>query len=475
MIETFLGRDGFRKGMNKYFELFDGQAVRTEDFLHAMSVANNNFDFTQFKNWYSQNGTPIVHATSSYDSHKQEFTVTLRQELPFNAPKTASFYHMPMTIGLIDAKGQDILTEQKTFELKNEVHNFVFKNINERPIASLNRNFSAPIKLVTDHSFNDLLFLMANDSDAFNRYEASQVVAKNIIESLIEDLKNGKKLVLNSAYVEAFGKILDDKKIDDAFKALSMALPDEGILHQGQDVILFNETHQVREFVKTTLANSFHEKIHGIFMSIQQKGEYKLDAKSMGERELKAKCLNLLVCAFGDKYHKLAFDQFQMASNMTEEIETLAALVNSNSIFKDEALNKFYVKWKDETLVMQKWLTVQANASFDATYESVLKLESNTVYDRTVPNLVRSLLGTFAGNNLQFNHASGRGYKLIADRIIELDKLNPQVASRFASQFKNYARLPMNLKTLMKVELDRIVKLDGLSKNVFEIVSKILA
>jgi aminopeptidase N len=160
---------------------------------------------------------------------------------------------------------------------------------------------------------------------------------------------------------------------------------------------------------------------------------------------------------------------------MTDEIGALSTLVNSNSTYKDEALKSFYVKWKNETLVMQKWLTVQAQASYDSTYENVLKLENDAVYDRTIPNLVRSLLLQFAMNKMQFNHPTGRGYKLIADRMLELDKLNPQVASRLASAFKDYKRLPANLKNLMKPELDRVLKTDGLSKNVFEIVSKILA
>jgi aminopeptidase N len=475
MMETLLGRDGFRKGIDKYFELFDGQAVRTEDFIHAMCVANNNFDFTQFKNWYSQNGTPIVHAQTSYDAAKKEFTISLRQELPENAPANAQFYHMPMHIGLISASGKDLPIPQTKFELKNEIHHFVFKEILEKPIASINRNFSAPVKLVTDHNFKDLLFLMAHDSDAFNRYEASQLVSKKIIENLIEDLINGKELVLDPAFIQAYGKILDDKNIDDAFKALSMLLPEEGMIHQDQKIILIKETHDVCVFVKKELANFYHEKIFSLYNSIQQTGEYKLDAKSMGQRELKSKCLALLVYVDKEKYHSLVFQQFMAATNMTEEIGTLGNLVSSHSTFKDEALNKFYTKWKHETLVIQKWLTVQATASSDATFDQVLKLETDAVYDKTVPNLVRALLGSFAGNNLQFNHDSGRGYKLIADRIIELDKLNPQVASRFASQYKNYKRMPDNLKKLMGFELNRITNTADLSKNVYEIVSKILS
>ena len=195
----------------------------------------------------------------------------------------------------------------------------------------------------------------------------------------------------------------------------------------------------------------------------------------MGQRDLKNKCLDLLSMVDGDKYKTLAFDHFKNATNMTDEIGALSVLVNSDSSFKDEALKAFYTKWKSETLVMQKWLSVQAVDSNDSAYDNLLKLEKDSVYDRTIPNLVRALLGQFAANNkVQFNHPSGRGYKLVTERLLELDKLNPQVASRLASAFKDYKRVPKNLQDLMKPELERMIKTDGLSKNVYEIVSKIL-
>lgn len=473
MIQTLLGVDGFRKGMDKYFELFDGQAVRTEDFIHAMSVANNNFDFTQFKNWYSQNGTPLLKSTSKYDEGAKKLTVTLTQSFPANAPKEAKPYHMPVRVGLIGKNGKDIV--EKVLELKQPTQDFVFENIAEKPILSVNREFSAPVKLTTDLTFDEQLFLMAHDSDSFNRFEAAQVVSQKLILDLIGDAKAKRTLELNSKYVEAFGKVLADNTIDEAFKALSMTIPAEGILHQEQSEILYPETEMVRDFVKKTLANAHHETLFKLYKSVDQGTVYKLDPKSMGQRDLKNKCLDMLSNVEGDKYKSLAFDQFKAATNMTDEMGALTVLVNSNSTFKDQALKSFYDKWKNETLVMQKWLAVQAAASHDSTYENVLKLEKDAVYDRTIPNLVRSLLGQFvATNKVQFNHPSGRGYKMIADRLLELDKLNPQVASRLASGFKDMKRTPKSLQDLMRPELERIIKTDGLSKNVYEIVSKIL-
>ena len=473
MIQTLLGVDGFRKGMDKYFELFDGQAVRTEDFIHAMSVANNNFDFTQFKNWYGQNGTPLLKSTSKYDEAAKKLTVTLSQTMPANAPKDAKPYHMPVRVGLIGKNGKDIV--EKVLELKQPTQDFVFENIAEKPILSVNREFSAPVKLTTDLTFDEQLFLMAHDSDSFNRFEAAQVVSQKLILDLIEDAKAKRTLELNSKYVEAFGKILADTTIDEAFKALSMTIPSEGILHQEQAEIYYAETEMVRDFVRKTLANAHHESLFKLYKSVDQGDVYKLDPKSMGQRDLKNKCLDMLSSVDGDKYKTLAFEQFKTATNMTDEMGALAVLVHSDSSFKDEALKTFYSKWKTETLVMQKWLAVQASASNDSSYDTILKLEKDAVYDRTIPNLVRSLLGQFvATNKVQFNHPSGRGYKLISERLLELDKLNPQMASRLASGFKDMKRTPKNLQDLMRPELERIIKTDGLSKNVYEIVSKIL-
>ena len=473
MIQTLLGVDGFRKGMDLYFQLFDGQAVRTEDFIFAMSEANNHFDFSQFKNWYNQNGTPIVHATTHYDAAKKQFKLILAQELPKNTIPKALPFHIPFKVGLVGASGKDLVC--KTLELKKEKEEFIFNNINELPIASLNRDFSAPIKLISDLSFSDQLFLMAHDSDSFNRFEATQVVALKLMKELIEDIKAHRPLKLNEQYVEAFGKILKDPSIDEAFRSLSMTIPSEGILHQEQDEILYPETKAARDFVKKTLALAHHETLLKLYESTNLIGEYKLDPISMGRRALKGNCLYFLTFIDGNLYKDLPLNQFKTASNMTDEIGALTTLVDSNSAYKAESIKDFYTKWKHETLVMQKWLMVQGAADHDSTYDNVLKLENDPIYDRTIPNLVRALLGQFAMNKIQFNHSSGRGYQLIADRMIEIDKLNPQVASRLASAYKDYKRLPANLKSLMKPELEKILATNGLSKNVFEIVSKILA
>ncbi len=473
MLQTLLGVDGFRKGMDKYFELFDGQAVRTEDFLYAMSVANNNFDLSTFERWYHQNGTPSLFATSEYLKDQKKYKLTLKQVLPENTIANAKPFHMPVLIGLIDSHGNDICS--KLLELKEFEQEFIFDSVNERPVLSINRNFSVPVKLHTDHLFEDMLFLMGHDNDPFNRYEAHQMVSKTLMSNLIKDIKNGNPLNLNEDYISAYGRILNDSNLDPAIKAMTMTLPEESLMHQDQNPIMYKETHMAREFMKRTLAHAYEDTLFKMYNDLNLDKEYSLTPNSMGKRALKSKCRKMLMYINNNKYESYIYNLYLEASNMTDEIGDLTDLVHSKSKYMDQALEKFYTKWKHETLVIQKWLTVQATSSYDETFDRVKKLEHDKVYDKTVPNLVRSLILQFAANRLQFNHESGRGYSFVADRIIELDRLNPQVASRLASQYKDFKRLPANLKLLMEKELERIIKTEGLSKNVFEIVSKTLS
>lgn len=473
MIETLLSPAGFRRGMDKYFELFDGKAVCTEDFIHAMSIANNDFDFSQFKNWYSQNGTPLVKATSSYDKNAQRFVLKLEQRPSLNAIGEQSPYHIPMRVGLVGAKGNDL--DEKVLELKKSSEEFIFDNIKEKPVLSINRGFSAPVKLITDLSFDEQLFLMASDSDTFNRFEATQVVAQKLMLDLLELELEKKPLTLDPKYIESYKKILEDANLTEAAKALSMTIPSEGFLHQEQKIIYYQETKKVCDFVKKTLAQAHHKLLFNLYKLANEEKEYNLAPKSIGKRELKNNCLSLLSHLDGDEYKNLPLEQFNSATNMTDELGALTVLVHANFEFKDRALDIFYKKWKHDPLVMQKWFAVQASCDSESVYETILNLEKNSVYDKTIPNFVRALYGQFATvNKVQFNHFSGRGYRLIAEQILSLDQLNPQIASRLISSFKDMKRIPKNLQTLMRGELERILAKDGLSKNVYEIADKIL-
>ncbi|WP_127717239.1 aminopeptidase N [Halobacteriovorax sp. HLS] len=485
MIHTLLGKEGFRKGTDKYFELFDGQAVTTEDFLHAMSIANDNYDFSQFSNWYHQAGTPVIDIKTSYDQSAKEFSITLGQSCPATPGQaTKKPYHMPFGVGLVDKQGNDITLklkdckseqpqlEQNILHLTKEVETFTFSGVEQEPVPSLNRGFTAPVLLKTDRGLGDYVFLMANDSDEFNRYESAQALAKSLMNCLVTDEQNQQELKLDLPYVEAFGKMLADETIDNAFKALAITIPSEGDLLQMQEIVDYESTHKVRNFVIKTLANTHKDLFEKIYHKLNVKEEYSLTPQAMGARDLKSAVLGFLMATGEQKYDKLCFEQFDSSTNMTDEYASLVLLADGNSSYKDEAVSSFYKKWKHETLVMQKWLTAQASSSAEGTFERVQELLNNEVYDKSVPNLVRSLVSVFAANLTEFNHSSGRGYKFIADQIIEIDKINPQMASRLSSAFKDYKRLPAHLKGLVKVELDRILSVEGLSRNVYEILSK---
>ncbi len=485
MIHTMLGKDGFRRGMDKYFELYDGMAVTTEDFLHAMSIANSNYDLEQFKLWYKQSGTPEL--TFHYDWNEKDETLTLKVDQscpPTPGQDHKKPYHMPLGFGLIGKDGNDIKLElagkegQPQIEngilhLKKDSETFVFKNVKENPVPSINRGFTCPVKIHAPLKEADFAFIMGNDSDEFNRYEAGQLMGERMVNHLLLEKKKGSSLALDEQYTEAFGKILKDESLDPNIKAMMLSVPAEGILHQGHNPIDHQTIFDVREWIIQTLADTYKEDFRKVYDQNVQSGEFKLDPHSIGQRNLKNTALRYLAMT-GEVGHDLVYEQQVAATNMTDEISALSLLCRYENKFRNEAIRNFYDKWNHETLVMQKWLGVQASSTLDDTFDRVQALEKDPIYDGTVPNLFRSLMGAFARNYIQFHHESGRGYKLIADKVIWLDKLNPQIAAGLSGVFKDYKKLLQSRKDLMKVELERIKETDGISKNTYEIVSKII-
>lgn len=483
MIATILGRDGFRKGMDKYFELFDGGAVTTEDFVHAMSVANNNYDFSQFKLWYDQAGTPKVQAKFEVNSKDETVTLSFKQSCKNVGGETIikKPFHLPIKLGLVDENGHDVKLSLKNrndqndlgrglVHLKNEDEVFVFEGISRKVVPSINREFSAPIKLETNLTEDDLAFLMAKDSDEFNRYESLNTFAKNMLQKMVET----NDFEVNPKFVVAFGDILKDQKIDHAFKALCLTLPAVSDLVQDQEVHNYEASKQAVEVVKVKLATTFKDQFVAIYDGLNHySGEFKVDATAMGERKLKNTALGFL--SYTDLGENLVKLQYKNSTNMTDRSAALSIAVNAGFKISDELVQDFYNKFKDQTLVMQKWLSIQANSEADSTFDRVNKLLESDIYDKNVPNLVRSLIGVFARNLIQFNHKSGRGIKFVSSQIKEIDKINPQVASRLASAFRDLNRMPLDLRKIARAELEEIVKIEGLSKNVYEIVSKTLA
>lgn len=480
MYHTLLGEEGFQRGMDKYFELFDGQAVTTGDFTHAMSAANDNYDFSQFRRWYDQSGTPVLDVKTSYDEGSKEFTLEINQSTPATPGQpTKEPFHMPFILGLLDSKGCDMqLTlknrddqndlERGLLHIKEDTETFIFSNINERPVASLNRNFSAPVVLRSDLTDEDFVFLMANDNDDFNRYEAGQALALKNIHALLRD----ENYQVDEVFVKAWGAILNDKNIDEEFKAVCLGLPSMTDVAATIDIPNYRAIHAAKDKLFKLLASTYEQELLAIYNELSTEREFRVDAKAMGERRLRGFAL---ACLSTIKSHQsLARDAFKSASNMTDMMNSLATLVEEDIEGKRESLDEFYERFKDQTLVMQKWLAVQASNCADDTFDLVQKLMQDKVFDMNVPNLVSALIGSFSRNKVQLYHESGRGLKFIAKMMKQVDAINPQSASRLAGAFNDYRKMPANLKEIAKTELTAIIEDEKTSKNVYEKLSKIL-
>lgn len=482
MIYTLIGKEAFCKGITEYFRLYDGKAVTTEDFLYAMEQVSGR-DFTQFKRWYSQAGTPEVDVSTQYNHENKTFALTIKQTCEPTADKSPKEpFHFPLLLGLLDNKGKDIplrlngadLT-RPLLEITRPEETFVFENIPEQPVLSINRNFSAPVKVNMKYSPKESAFLMAHDSDPFNRWEAGQKLATDLMLSMVDDLANGKDLKLDEEYLRAFGAILEDPSLDDGLKAFALRLPSESTLSQFQDIIDFDGIHLVREFVQYKIAETYQKQFKKLYDILNTSEPYTFDAVSMGRRSLKGTCLSYLARLETPETISLCEKQFNTAKNMTDQFTALALLATIKCPEKDRALQAFYNSWKADTLVMNKWLAVQASSKLDGTFETVHALLKNPVYDSKTPNLVRSLLLSFSQNLIHFHRNDGAGYEFIADRIIELDKTNPQTAALLAKSYAKYSKLDPMRKKAMKKALERIAAEPNLSTNVFEIVSKSLA
>jgi aminopeptidase N len=466
MIENFLGVDGFRKGMDKYFELFDGQAVTTEDFVHAMSIANNNFDFEQFKRWYSQAGTPKVKVMEEFNDG--EYKLTIEQELTDSPKQSASDkkpHHFPLVFGLLDNNGNEVQLDNNVLEIKDYVQTFTFQ-VEEKPVLSLNRGFSAPIVLDMERSLEDLYFLMTNDKDGFNRVEAATRAAYAMVDKFLNGAKS-----LDETYINAFAKILNDKTIDAAYKALMINLPGTDLIGQEYDVVDFPKIAKARNDVMKCITASLEKDLMSIYTDNKPNSkEFQIDGESMGKRALRSAALTLLCRSDNEELLEIAKKHFNDATNMTDEFNSLNCLAGKGGSVWADASAKFYKKFETDTLVMQKWLSVEASVDRDDILERLQELEGDKVYDKTVPNLVRSLWGSFSRNHSQFHHESGRGYKAMAEKILEVDKLNPQLASRLSSAFRVYKKLDTARQVLVKKQLEVILAEKDLSKNVFEII-----
>ena len=485
LYHSLLGEDGFRKGMDLYFERHDGQAVTTEDFLAAMADANN-MDLSQLQNWYDQAGTPFVEASMEYNADAQTCTLHFSQICP-DTPESnhKKPFLIPIAMGLLDGNGNDMelqLAEGESLGRSHVLHlseanqTFTFINVPEQPLPSLLRGFSAPVRLVYPYTVEDMIFLMQHDSDEFNRWEASQRLAQEVMMQMLLARAGGNALGVETQVIDAYQSVLENNNLDYALRAEALTLPSEADMAEAMDDADPEAIHEVRTFLRTAIAKALRLSLEKTYADLEDKGEYKIDSESIGKRRLKNVCLSYLGTITDNDIDEMCYKQFKNATNMTDTLAAFRVLLNKECPQREQAISDFETRWKDNTLVMDKWFMMQATSSLPATLENVKSLMKHNLFDIKNPNKVRSLIGAFAnGNPVNFHKADGSGYTFIADRVLELDKLNPQIASRLVRTLINGHQYNKEREVLMREALERIKAKDDLSSDVFEIVSKSLA
>jgi len=478
MYQTLLGREGFRKGMDLYFARHDGQAVTTENFLAAMADANGA-DLGQFQRWYDQAGTPDVDVQMDYDAGAQTCTLHISQRCAATPEASEKQpFLIPIEVGLLGSDGQDI-GGSHLVRLTEAAQSFTFEGIPERPVPSLLRGFSAPVRLHYPYSEADLTFLMRHDRDAFNRWDAGQRLAMRTILALLEAQGQGGALGLEHEFITAYQTVLNDATLDNALRAEALCIPPESDIAELARPSDPEAIHTVREFVCTTLAKALRIDFETLYAELSgqgAQGEYRADAASIGRRSLKNVCLDYLGRISDASIHHLCHQQYLQAGNMTDALAALAVLNQIDCPERESALQHFHDRWQHDSLVMDKWFSLQAVSSLPGTLGKVQALMQHPLFELRNPNKVRALIGSFAMRNLLHFHAQdGSAYVFLADYVLQLDAMNPQLASRMVRPLMNWRHYEAVRSGLMKAQLERIQAHQGVSGDVFEIVSKSLA
>lgn len=474
MIHTLLGKEKFRKGMDKYFELFDGKAVTTEDFVHAMELASGK-DLSQFKNWYSRPGTPTLVIKSQYQNG--EFVLDIEQKYPttsLNLPAT-NILHMPFRVGLLDPKTKK--QKEELIEIKALKESFRFK-AEEGVIPSLNRGFTAPVHVEYPYETKDLYELMSFDEDPYCRYEATQKIYDQILKNELNlyNVTGKLSLDLSPEFMSAFGALLNDHKIDLSFKSYLLDLPTESSLSQEIAQPDFDVIHLVHRHLKKKIGITFQDWFLKEHERLNHNKTFELTPKAFGERALKNQCITYLVASETSNGLRALDSHYKNATNMTEEVHGLQQFILSGVDLEHESIQKFYQKWKHDSLVMLKWFSsLAAYSPKKFALERVKKLEKDPLFLKEVPNYLRSLYLQYSKNNLNaFHDISGEGYEFMAQKIKEIDGFNPQVASRAASSFSLINRLDEKRQKEMRRSLEPLLKANP-SRDTFEVISKYLA
>jgi aminopeptidase N len=486
MVHTLLGAKKFRAGMDLYFERHDGQAATIEQFIQCFADVSGH-DMTQFMLWYSQAGTPEVTVSGRFDAAARTYTLICRQTVPStpNQPVKAPMV-IPLVTGLVGRDGQDLpLTlagvggqiAQGVLVLDAAEKTFTFGDIAERPVLSINRGFSAPIKLDSDLTAADLSFLAAHDSDPFNRWQALQTTAMRLLVGNVARLRDGGAPRQDDVLIAAMAAILGDKALEPAFMALALSPPGEGDIAReiGKDVDP-DAIYRARAALRADIGGRLEPALAKAYDALAVAGPYSPDATAAGKRALRNVALDLMAAGGAALAIARAKQQYDAADNMTDRFAALATLSLHNVPERSAALANFYERYAADALVIDKWFSLQAMTPRAETLDEVRVLTGHTAFSYGNPNRVRALIGAFAqANPTQFNRADGRGYEFIADTILALDPKNPQLASRMATAFRTWRTLEPVRRALAEAALRRIKSTPSLSRDVADIVERALA
>ena len=491
MLSLILGQENFRKGTDLYFNRHDGQAVTTEDFVKAMEDASG-IDLSQFRRWYSQAGTPVLNIIGNYEADKKQYSLKVQQSCPDTPGQNNKLpFSIPLRMGLLDKNGLDLplrLKDEKVAEstdrvltVNQETQHFLFLDVPERPVPSLSRSFSAPVRLDFDYSREDLYFLMIHDSDGFNRWNAAQLLASDIIRELQDCAASNSLLIVPPLLINAYSGVLDavlkPNELDKAMIAHLLALPTEGSLIEQVEIANVDSIYAAREFIANALGKELEGRFAAVFEANTSDNPFKTDSGSIAQRALKNLALAYLVRIGSDYWVECCFRQFEEATNMTDQMAALRCLVNSDSKLAidlaNASLKAFYDKWKGEPLVVDQWFMVQASCQREGTLSRVKELLQHEAFEIRNPNKVLSLIRAFCGQNyIGFHHASGEGYEFLADRVLEINKFNPQIAARLLVPLTRWKKFDARRQAMMQTQLLRIKAESNLSKDVFEVVDK---
>ena len=476
MMRTLIGARAFRKGMDLYFERHDGQAVTCDDFVQAMADASGT-DLSQFKLWYDQAGTPVLDVESAYDPAAGRYILTVRQSCPPTPGQEEKLpFHIPLAVGLVAPDGRDLLAEgTRVLSVKLPEERFVFEGVRASPVPSLLRDFSAPVIVRYAYIEAQLSLLAAHDADPFNRWEAGQRLALGIILRGIDAVQAGRGWELAQNLVVAIARVLADAPRDPAFAAEMLALPSESYIAEQMAIVDPDAIHAVRDGIRRRLALALKGELLQIYRDYAVPGPYSPDAVSAGRRALRNAALGFLMELDEPGVRALCVKQIETADNMTDSFAALARLANCDCAERAPALDAFYRKWEHEPLVVDKWLAVQSGSRLPTALADTKRLMEHPAFNIRNPNKVYALIGAFRGNQVRFHARDGSGYAFVADQVIALDAINPQVAARMARGLDRWRKFDAARQVHARSALERIRDAKGVSKGVLEIAGRALA